>query len=68
MALSRGDLPGALAYFDEAGNRYDALGETNPDLALDRCRTLLAAGLAAEAARETDAALSRTVSGRRDRL
>jgi tetratricopeptide (TPR) repeat protein len=58
-ALSRGDLPGALAYLDEAGSRYDALGVTNPDLAIDRCSTLLAAGLAAEAARETDAALSR---------
>ena len=58
-ALSRGDLPEALAYFDEAGNRYDALGETNPDLAIDRCSALLAAGLAGEAARETDTALSR---------
>ena len=58
-ALSRGDLPGALAYLDEAGSRYDALGETNPDLAIDRCSALLAAGLAAEAARETDTALSR---------
>ena len=58
-ALIRGDLPGALTYFDEAGNRYDALGETNPDLAIDRCSALLAAGLAGEAARETDTALSR---------
>ena len=59
VALSRGDLPEALAYFDEAGSRYDALGETNPDLAIDRCSALLAAGLAAEAAQETDTALSR---------
>ena len=58
-ALIRGDLPEALAYFDEAGNRYDALGETNPDLAIDRCSALLAAGLAGEAAQETDAALGR---------
>ena len=58
-ALIRGDLPGALTYFDEAGSRYDALGETVPDLAIDRCSALLAAGLAREAARETDAALSR---------
>ena len=50
MALYRGDLPEALTYFDEAGNRYDALGETNPELAIDRCSALLAAGLAAEAA------------------
>ncbi len=58
-ALSRGDLPLALTYFDEAGNRYGALGETNPDLAIDRCWALLAAGLATEAAQETDVALGR---------
>jgi tetratricopeptide (TPR) repeat protein len=63
VALSGGDLPQALAYFDEAGNRYQTLGETNPDLALDRCRTLLTAGLAAEAAREANSALSRTSPG-----
>jgi len=62
-ALSRGDLPQALTYFDEAGSRYDALGETNPDLAIDRCSALLAAGLAGEAARETDTALSRIPPG-----
>src|SRR5215831_4862886 len=59
VALIRGDLPGALTYFDEAGSRYDALGEANPDLAIDRCWALLAAGLAEEAAQETDTALSR---------
>jgi CHAT domain-containing protein len=58
VALSRGDLPEALAYFDEAEKRYDVLGETIPDLAIDRCSALLAAGLAGEAARETDAALN----------
>ena len=57
VALSRGDLPRALTYFDEAGSRYGVLGETNPDLAIDRCTTLLAAGLAGEAVRETEAAL-----------
>ncbi len=63
LALARGDLPQALAYLDEAGNRYDTLGETLPDLAIDRCWTLLAAGLAGEAAQETDAALSRLPPG-----
>jgi tetratricopeptide (TPR) repeat protein len=58
-ALSRGDLPQALGYFDEAGNRYDALGETILDLAIDRCLALLAAGLAGDAAQETDTALNR---------
>ena len=59
VALIRGDLPEALTYFDEAGSRYDELGENMPELAIDRCSALLAAGLAEEAARETDAALSR---------
>jgi tetratricopeptide (TPR) repeat protein len=59
-ALVRGDLPQALSYFDEAEERYDALGEYVPDLAIDRGSALLAAGLAGEAARETDSALSRT--------
>ena len=58
-ALSRGDLPEALTYLDEAGNLYDALGETLPELAIDRCSVLLAAGLADEAAHETETALSR---------
>ena len=62
-ALSRGDLPEALTYFDEAGNRYDSLGENNPDLAIDRCSALLAAGLAEEAAQETGTALSRLPPG-----
>jgi tetratricopeptide (TPR) repeat protein len=44
-ALARGDLPEALTYLDEAGDRYDS--------------ALLAAGLAGEAAREADTALSR---------
>ena len=59
VTLSRGDLPEALAFFDEAGNRYDALGVTNPDLSIDRCWALLAAGLAAEAEQETGTALGR---------
>jgi tetratricopeptide (TPR) repeat protein len=58
-ALSRGDLPEALTYFDEAEKRYDALGENIPELAIDRCSALLAAGLAGDAAAETDTALSR---------
>ncbi len=63
VALSRGDLPQALAYFDEAEKRYNELGETNPDLAIDRGHALLAAGLAAEAVRETDTALGRMPPG-----
>jgi len=58
-ALSRGHLPEALAFFDEAGNRYDALGENITELAIDRCWALLAAGLAVEAEQETGSALGR---------
>ena len=32
VSLSRGDLPEALTYFDEAGSRYDELGENFPEL------------------------------------
>jgi tetratricopeptide (TPR) repeat protein len=63
VALARGDLPQALSYLDEAGRRYQALSEDIPELAVDRCLTLLAAGLAGEAAEETDTALSRIPPG-----
>ena len=63
VALARGDLPEALTYLDEAGKRYQALGEDIPELAVDRCSALLAAGLAGEAAHETDTALSRIPPG-----
>jgi CHAT domain/Tetratricopeptide repeat len=59
VALIRGDLPEALSYFDEAGSRYDDLGENVTELYIDRCLALLAGGLAEEAAQETVAALSR---------
>jgi hypothetical protein len=53
-AIVRGDLPAALAYLDEAGRRYEALGARNADLAIDRCTALLAAGLASDAIQEAD--------------
>jgi tetratricopeptide (TPR) repeat protein len=63
IAAARGDVPAALAYFDEAARRYLALDAVNPDLAIDRCAALLAAGLASDAMREADAAA--TAIGRR---
>jgi tetratricopeptide (TPR) repeat protein len=49
LAFQTGDLPAALGYLDEAAARYAALGLDRPQLAIDRCTVLLAAGLAGEA-------------------
>jgi len=59
VAFARGDLPGALSYFDDAGQRFDALGVVWPDLAIDRCTALLSAGLTAEALAVADDAAAR---------
>jgi len=58
-AFAAGDVPGALRYLAEAETRYEELGAVNPDLPIDRCAVLLAAGLAVEAKREAEAALAR---------
>ncbi len=58
-ALRGGDLPAALVHLDEAERRYARLGTPSPELSLDRCATLLAAGLANDALAEADAALRR---------
>ena len=58
VAQRSGDLPAALRLLDQAGDRYAVLGVPMPDLAIDRCSTLLAAGLAADALVETDAAVA----------
>ncbi|WP_371402967.1 CHAT domain-containing protein [Kribbella sp. NBC_00662] len=58
VAYSRGDLPSALRYLDEAGRRFAAVGVVWPDLAIDRCGVLLAAGLSAEALAEMDQAIA----------
>ena len=58
VAYSRGDLPAALRYLDEAGRRFAAVGVVWPDLAIDRCGVLLAAGLSAEALAEMDQAIA----------
>ena len=59
VAFRTGDLPEALACFDAAGDRFTALGVTEEDLTAQRCATLIAAGLAADAVREADAGISR---------
>jgi tetratricopeptide (TPR) repeat protein len=57
VAFRSGDVPMALAHLDEADRRYRRLGATMPDLSIDRCAVLLAAGLPGEALAETDAAV-----------
>ncbi len=57
IAFRSGDLPAALRHLDDAGRRYELLGMHWPDLALDRCGVLLAAGLPLEALREADASI-----------
>jgi tetratricopeptide (TPR) repeat protein len=57
-AHARGDLPTALAHLDHAQGLFDQLGVFDAELAVNRCTVLLAAGLARDALREADAAVS----------
>lgn len=56
VAAASGHVPEALEFLAEAGRCYDDLGTPMPDVAIDRCAVLLAAGLATDAWAETDAA------------
>jgi tetratricopeptide (TPR) repeat protein len=55
IAYSINDIPAALSYFAEAASRYEPLHVLVPDLTIDRCTVLLAAGLAGDALAEADA-------------
>src|SRR3984957_19538726 len=57
VSLRLGDLPEALACFDEAAGRFQRLGTPDPDLSIHRCAALTAAGLATDALQEADAAI-----------
>ncbi|WP_426502017.1 CHAT domain-containing protein [Dactylosporangium sp. McL0621] len=59
LAVLAGDLPAALALLDEAEGRYARLGAYVSDLVVDRCKVLVAAGLAAEALALADAGVAR---------
>jgi tetratricopeptide (TPR) repeat protein len=59
LALRSGDLPAALACFDEAAERFEELGVPDADLSIHRCTALLTAGLPADARDEAEAALTR---------
>ncbi|MGH3293040.1 MAG: CHAT domain-containing protein [Trebonia sp.] len=56
-ASMSGDFPSALAFFDEVASRYQALNVPTPELRLDRCDALLAAGLVGDALAEADDAV-----------
>lgn len=57
-AHARGDLPTALAHLDHAQGLFDQLGVFEAELAVNKITVLLAAGLARDALREADAAVS----------
>jgi tetratricopeptide (TPR) repeat protein len=61
-AFRLGDLPTALARLDEAALRYRELGVPVPELNIDRCAVLLAAGLAADALAEADTGIRQVES------
>jgi tetratricopeptide (TPR) repeat protein len=56
-AFFSGDLPAALSHLDAAASDYRRLNVPVSQLSIDRCAVLLAAGLAAEALAEADAAV-----------
>src|SRR5262249_36777359 len=58
VAFRSGDVPTALSCLDEADRRYRLLAVLEPKLRNDRCAVLLAAGLAADALAEADAAVA----------
>ena len=59
LALRNGDLPRALGSFDEAEQRFDQIGTSDPTLSIQRCAALLAAGLPGDALAETDKGIQR---------
>jgi tetratricopeptide (TPR) repeat protein len=59
LALRNGDLPKALASFDEAERRFDEIGTSDPSLSIEKCAALLAAGLPNDALAEADNAIER---------
>ncbi len=62
-AFARGDLPAALQFLGEAAEGFEGVGVVWPDLAIDRCAVLLAAGLTAEALAEADEVIGRMETG-----
>ncbi len=59
-AFFSGNLPAALSHLDTAASRYQPLRVQPPDLSINRCAVLLAAGLTADALAEAAAAVADT--------
>jgi hypothetical protein len=59
LALRNGDLPKALASFDEAERRFDQIGTSDPSLSIEKCAAMLTAGLPNDALAEADNAIQR---------
>ena len=57
VAFRSGDLPTALSRLDEAAKGYRSLSVPMPDLSIDRCAVLMAAGLPRDALHEADLAI-----------
>ncbi|ADB33230.1 Tetratricopeptide TPR_4 [Kribbella flavida DSM 17836] len=57
IAYCRGDLPTALALYDQAAQRYAECGVSPAELADDRCAALLTAGLVSDAIELADITL-----------
>jgi tetratricopeptide (TPR) repeat protein len=57
-AFFSGNLPEALSHLDTAAARYRPFGIPTPDLSVDRCAVLLAAGLTVDALAEANAAVA----------
>jgi tetratricopeptide (TPR) repeat protein len=62
-AHTRGDLPTALAHLDDAQSLLDQLNVFHPELFVNKCTVLLAAGLARDALSDVDAAVTRIEQG-----
>jgi tetratricopeptide (TPR) repeat protein len=60
VAFASGDLPAALALYDEAIPSYQKLKMPTTQLRIDRCAVLLAAGLAGDAMAEAGASVRAT--------
>ncbi len=57
VAFRSGDLPAALRFLDQAAQHYARLHVPPPDLSIDRCSVLLAAGLSRDALAQAELAL-----------